>query len=144
MRSVTYTSSAVGDPSDADLADLLVISRVNNRERSLTGLLLYRRGRFLQVLEGPDEFVEERMAVITVDDRHADVRTLVDEPISERRFPEWTMGFEVVSDAEMDRIPGFRSVVDDAAVDADAAAPDAGRMADWFRPRSAPDDDPVG
>ena len=144
MRSVTYTSSAVGDPSDADLADLLVISRVNNRERSLTGLLLYRRGRFLQVLEGPDEFVEERMAVITVDDRHADVRTLVDEPISERRFPEWTMGFEVVSDAEMDRIPGFRSVVDDAAVDADAAAPDAGRMADWFRPRTAPDDDPVG
>jgi hypothetical protein len=115
MLSIIYSSVATTPFSDDDLAALLAVSRANNGRDGLTGMLLYRDGYFLQVLEGDYDAVRERMRVIDADPRHSDVTTLLEEVVSERRFPEWTMGYQPVTEGEADDIPGYRSTFDDIA-----------------------------
>ena len=62
LLSVVYSSTAVVPFSDHDLFELLEHSRENNARDGLTGMLLYRDERFLQVLEGPEEAVRRLRA----------------------------------------------------------------------------------
>jgi hypothetical protein len=109
VLSIIYSSAATVPFSDTDLVELLKVSRRNNAGSEVTGMLLYRDGRFLQVLEGPDDGVRERMAVIARDPRHAEVLVLLEEGLSERRFPDWTMGFVPHESTPPDEIPGYLS-----------------------------------
>lgn len=113
MLSIVYSSTALEPFSDEELAALLAASRATNERLELTGLLLHREGHFLQLIEGPYDVVRERMEVISADPRHDNVTILLEEVISERHFPEWTMGFQAVTGAMVDEIPGYRSTFDD-------------------------------
>ena len=136
MLSIVYSSAASRRFSRDDLAALLEQSRRSNAEDDLTGLLVYRDGRFLQLLEGPDAAVRQRMGVIEADDRHGAVRVLLEDEIDERRFPDWTMGFED-TDARAADIPGHRRTFDD--IDADRSTsgslPALRALIAWFRAR---------
>lgn len=112
MLSVVYSSSATTEFSEADLAALLVASRANNARDDLTGVLAYRDGRFLQLLEGPLESVRERMRIIEKDPRHEAVTVLLEEVTQRRSFPDWTMGYERVDDERADAVPGYRATFD--------------------------------
>lgn len=119
VLSVVYSSSATQPFSDAELADLLTASRRKNHSSHLTGLLLYRGGRFLQVLEGPEAVVRDRMAVISVDPRHDNLRVLIDEPREQRQFPVWTMRYGTIGPAMSKYVSGFERPFSDAKDDAD-------------------------
>lgn len=119
VRSVVYSSSATHSFSDTELADLLTASRRKNHSSHLTGLLLYRGGRFLQVLEGPEAVVRDRMAVISVDPRHDNLRVLIDEPREQRQFPVWTMRYGTIGPAMSKYVSGFERPFSDAKDDAD-------------------------
>jgi hypothetical protein len=93
MRQLLYTSNTNRDLSEKVLADILTASRRNNKARGITGLLLYIDGGFLQVLEGPDEDVQETFLRIKQDTRHWDTKVLLDRQ-AERAFADWSMGFE--------------------------------------------------
>ncbi len=54
MFSLTYVSSAVRPFAEDELADLLAVSRQNNARLGITGMLLYKDGNFMQVLEGEE------------------------------------------------------------------------------------------
>jgi hypothetical protein len=114
LLSIVYLSTAAAPLDTDDLAKLLDSSRTNNMLTHLTGMLLYREGRFLQVLEGPEVFVRGRMAVIAADPRHTGVQVLLEETIGERRFPRWTMRHEDVSPETSREIPGFRRMFETA------------------------------
>ncbi len=107
MIRVVYSSVAVRPFSPEGLLQLLTHSRARNRERDLTGLLLYRNGRFLQALEGPAEQVDALIEKIWVDRRHAGLRILMREEIAEREFPDWSMGFEDLDEATEETVPGL-------------------------------------
>jgi hypothetical protein len=111
VLSIVYTSTASESFNEAHLVDVLIRSRRNNKRLALSGMLLYRDGMFLQVIEGPDDALRDRMAIIASDPRHSTVRVLLEEEISERMFPAWTMGHVEMADEE-DRIPGVRSAFD--------------------------------
>lgn len=115
MLSIVYSSRAASDIGQSDLRELLTRSRSNNERDGLTGMLLYRSGYFLQVLEGPDDGVRRRLTVIEADERHDDVKVLIDETIEERLFPEWTMAFDAVPSDSADQVPGLRTTFDDLA-----------------------------
>ncbi|SER32747.1 BLUF domain-containing protein [Microlunatus flavus] len=89
-----YTSTMVRPMTDAELVDLLVASRSRNADRGVTGLLLYRRGRVMQLLEGEERVVRELYDRIAMDVRHQQVTTVWSSAATQRRFPDWTMGFE--------------------------------------------------
>ena len=110
MLSTVYVSRSSYPFTDDDLANLLMTSRSNNARLGITGMLLHREGRFIQVLEGPDEAVRERLAVIARDPRHTAVHTIVDERVEDRLFPAWTMGYQAVTDDLAAVIPGYADV----------------------------------
>ncbi len=71
---------------------ILQQARKNNPALGLTGLLCVSSNLFVQVLEGGRDEVCEIYNAIVRDDRHEQVRLLIFEEISERRFGAWTMG----------------------------------------------------
>ncbi|KQT60643.1 MULTISPECIES: BLUF domain-containing protein [unclassified Aureimonas] len=77
----------------AEVGSLLAVSRRNNALAGVTGALLLHKGWFAQVLEGPREAVEASFAAIRQDTRHGDATLLALEPIAQRSFGDWTMGF---------------------------------------------------
>ena len=94
MFSLTYVSSAMRPLSPAELRDLLVVCNRNNRARNVTGMLLYKDGNFMQVLEGEEDSVRAVHATIARDQRHHGLLTLLQGVNSERQFPAWSMGFK--------------------------------------------------
>jgi hypothetical protein len=115
VLSTVYVSRSSYPFTDDDLANLLLTSRANNARLGITGMLLHREGRFIQVLEGPDEAVRERLAVIARDPRHTAVHTIVDERVEKRLFPAWTMGYRAVTDDLATVIPGYADVFGDGS-----------------------------
>lgn len=107
MLSIAYVSVAVEPMSDAEMADLLTRSRANNIQHEITGALLYRRGRFIQIFEGPTEQVKATFRVIAADSRHRNVQKISEKSIGARQFPDWTMGFEPESDVSVMHLDGF-------------------------------------
>lgn len=138
MISLLYTSAAVSPPSEQELHELLAQSRENNAARDLTGMLLYRDERFFQVLEGPEESVRRLVETIEADPRHARMRVLLEEPITERAFGEWSMGFERMGEPTEPLPAGFRNSftdLDEGALPG-AVARAARELSMWFRVRA--------
>jgi hypothetical protein len=59
-----------GGFSNEDLVALLQRSRCNNERLGITGLLLYKDGNIIQVLERPDETVRDLFRTISADPLH--------------------------------------------------------------------------
>jgi hypothetical protein len=112
MMSIAYVSAASEAMTDEDISEILVHARANNVRLELTGVLLYRQGRFIQILEGPDETVLDRYAVIAADPRHRSIHKISEEPVGARQFPDWTMGFRPLTDAAVKKLPGFDDYFD--------------------------------
>ncbi len=104
-----YTSTMVRPLTDPELVDLLVESRARNADRGITGLLLYRRGRVMQMLEGDERVVRELYDRIAMDVRHEQVTNVWSGIAARRRFPDWTMGFEDLDETARS-IPAGRSL----------------------------------
>lgn len=94
MHQLVYVSAASWAMSNADLNEILDVSRRNNRRDGVTGMLLHIDRGFLQVLEGPRPAVQEIFAPIRRDPRHNAVRVLVEQEIRDRLFAGWSMGFD--------------------------------------------------
>lgn len=139
LISVLYTSDATEPFDDDRLAALLAQSRAANAHRDITGMLLYRRGRFVQVLEGPEGAVRSLLATIEADPRHRGIRILLDLPIERRDFAEWTMGYQTVAEPAGPTPPGFRSTFDDLehSDDPSVTLRAARELSLWFRVRAA-------
>jgi hypothetical protein len=70
-------------------------------------MLLYQNQSFFQVLEGDRSVVEALFEKVALDPRHTRVTKVILEPISERAFASWTMGYPRVSEKELAEIPGL-------------------------------------
>ncbi|WP_223623387.1 BLUF domain-containing protein [Microbacterium sp. EST19A] len=122
VYSTVYTSAATAPFDGDDLTRLLTQSRSANEARDVTGVLLYRQGRFVQYLEGDEATVRELVDRIGADPRHGGFRVLVDDEHESRYFPQWTMGF-VSEEADALMPIGFRTAFNDIDVlDEDPAA----------------------
>lgn len=98
MFQVIYVSTATELLTKPGFVDLLNVARKRNQKLGLSGLLLYSREKFIQVLEGDESAVMEVYASIQVDSRHKDIDLLRFEAKQHRHFPEWRMGFRDLDD----------------------------------------------
>ena len=101
-----YASLAVPNFKEDELPLLLERARHFNALHSLTGMLLYIEGNFFQVLEGEAEAVDALYTGIMRDPRHTRVTLIIREPIAQRDFSEWTMGFSVVDRLDAGQVIG--------------------------------------
>ena len=102
MIQLGYFSSASLDASPADIEQILMTSRDNNRRNRITGLLLHDKGNYLQIIEGLRAPVLTLFEVIKKDHRHTGVIEILQQPITERQFPEWALGFHDLSKLRSD------------------------------------------
>lgn len=107
LCSLVYVSLAVKDMPDDDLKLLLKFARQKNERLGVTGMLLYRDGFFMQALEGEEEAVNTLFERIRRDTRHRDVLLVFKEPVKARAFPDWTMGFNKLDTATLEKLEGF-------------------------------------
>lgn len=94
MFRIVYVSEAVRRMDDGDLEQVLTSAREFNERCGVTGLLVYAHPSFLQVLEGDVEAVEAAYAAAAASGKHTNLRRTTVHASGERRFPQWSMGFE--------------------------------------------------
>ena len=112
MFSLVYVSTAAERVSKAELLDILARSRAANAEAGITGMLLYKDGSFMQVLEGEEAAVRDLYARIRRDPRHLGIVTLVEGEREERSFGDWSMGFQDLGAPEARKVPGYSEFLD--------------------------------
>ena len=107
LLSLVYVSSAKEILSPDDLYALLQTSRRNNQWEGITGMLLYKSGNFIQALEGEQEAIRRLHERIAKDRRHHGLLTLLEKPIKERQFTQWSMGFRNLGAPLLRGLPGY-------------------------------------
>jgi hypothetical protein len=107
MISITYVSSATRSFSTVDLAKLLEAWRINNAARGVTGMLLFKDGNFMQVIEGEEANVRGLYEKLHLEPRHTGMLKLLEEKIDVRFFQDWSMGFENLDEKDLGGVPGY-------------------------------------
>lgn len=102
-----YVSIATKPLTDSELVDLLEVSRKNNAAAGVTGMLLYKDKKFMQLLEGDEKEVARIFEKILKDSRHRNVITLMEGQKDERDFSDWTMGFANLDTESAQSIPVY-------------------------------------
>lgn len=97
LKQFAYISSQVIDFSQSELHDLMKQARLKNKRLELTGLLLFDKGVFLQVLEGPTESIDLITLHISEDRRHKNMDIIfTNSSLREREFANWSMGLQIL------------------------------------------------
>jgi hypothetical protein len=115
--SLIYTSSAVVPFGAPELHALLTRCRDRNGADGITGMLLYKDGNFLQLLEGDEATVRATFARVQRDPRHTQVTVLRDQGEDTRLFTEWSMGFLDFNNPEIRATPGFSPFMNERWMD---------------------------
>lgn len=110
MYHLIYTSHAVAPLSQHELIDLLAECREFNKKHHVTGMLLYLRGKFIQVLEGEKEVIIGLYEGIRSDPRHERVMTIIEGNSPVRFFKNWSMGFKQLTNTEFAHITSFKDI----------------------------------
>jgi hypothetical protein len=92
VKRITYVSRFAKPFSESELEKLGEVSSERNRRLGVTGVLMTSGGIFFQILEGPEEAVDEIYSAISADPRHTDLVVLeLEHDVQQRNYPDWSM-----------------------------------------------------
>lgn len=91
-----YTSISTHLFSQEQINELLKESRRNNSKKGITGLLIYNKGSFLQILEGEESSVLDLFEKIKRDKRHKQISVMTSFVNDHRVFEKFPMGYAEV------------------------------------------------
>ncbi len=99
LAQLIYASEASAPMQVDDIEGILNDARRKNRSLDLTGILMFDRQFFLQVIEGDPQQLSDLYARLARDARHKRLKILQFDAISQRSFGDWSMGFAAASNA---------------------------------------------
>ncbi len=114
LKTLTYTSRARLDLGDEDLTAIQQTARHLNALDGITGLLLFDGCRFLQIIEGAEDAIDNLVERLRMDPRHSAFEIRDERFVERRSFPDWSMELVRVS-------AGYGKATDEVG----AALPDA-------------------
>ncbi len=94
MIQVLYSSKLIKSFTPEVIEDILKVSRKNNAANEVSGMLLFRDGDFLQLLEGDKMNVYYTLKKIRDDKRHSGFKILHEAEINTKIFDKWSMAFK--------------------------------------------------
>lgn len=130
---LVYASAATEGFQLTDLEEILRVARTNNARDDITGMLLFEGKSFLQVLEGERWKIDVLLEKIRDDRRHARTVLLLREPIEQRSFADWTMGYTRVALGELQDATGVNDFFADQSSFADMDSAKVKRLLELFR-----------
>jgi hypothetical protein len=90
---IVYRSRELHPLGQEEILDILRKSQNKNLRKRISGLLIYREGQFLQLLEGPKTEVEELFQIIAQDPRHHEIVIIDRHDVDSVLMPTWAMGY---------------------------------------------------
>ena len=111
LQRAIYVSDAVGTAGSSilSIAQILGASDVNNRRDDLTGLLIFHRGQFMQLIEGGRTDLDRLLKRLRADPRHENMRMLVDGSVDDAPVGARPMAQVIVS-GEVEALIGERTL----------------------------------
>jgi hypothetical protein len=128
-----YASAASKGFKLSDLEEILRVARKNNARDDISGMLLFEGKSFLQVLEGERRKIDVLLEKIRNDRRHARTVLLLREPIEQRSFADWTMGYTRVALGELQDATGVNDFFSDQSSFADLDSAKVRSLLELFR-----------
>lgn len=115
LHEVIYISTLAKAAPISVVGEVAGKSRSRNRDRDITGLLVFDGMRFCQQLEGTQKEVLKLTERIRNDPRHTGVEVLHHGLLAERRFRQFSLAFTSVDDTEalgrLERLDGEAALV---------------------------------
>jgi hypothetical protein len=108
LKTLTYTSRARLDLGDEDLAAIHETARHFNALDGISGLLLFDGSRFLQIVEGAEDAIDNLVERLRMDPRHSAFEIRDERFVDRRSFADWSMELVRVS-------AGYRNAKDEIA-----------------------------
>ena len=90
---LVYASRSAIKVTPEIVQDILSSCEANNNILKISGILNYRNGRFMQLLEGGETDVRKLFDSIARDARHTDIQVLYEGHGAANRMSLWAMGF---------------------------------------------------
>jgi hypothetical protein len=97
LKTLTYTSRARLDLADEELNDIHQTARHLNALDGITGLLLFDGSRFLQIIEGAEDAIDNLVERLRLDLRHSAFEIRDERLVEQRSFADWSMELVRVS-----------------------------------------------
>lgn len=116
LTHLIYASTSSHEFDKQELLTLLKKARTANALLGITGMLLCETHNFFQVLEGPEPLVIQLFNKIATDKRHQGIVRIIQEPIAERSFRDWTMSFSDITREELGTIDGLNDFFENNSV----------------------------
>lgn len=88
-----YTSEARSNLPEAEVLEILRKAQFKNQSLKISGLLLFKDGLFIQLLEGDEAHVQALFEVIAKDPRHTKVTVRDIFTVDHVSLPTWAMGY---------------------------------------------------
>jgi len=107
LLSIVYVSTAAWVLDAEGVEELLKTARRNNQRAGITGMLLYVERNFMQAIEGPPDQVRDLYERLELDPRHYGLTKLINEPIVERQFAQWSMAYQPATLDLLRKMEGF-------------------------------------
>ena len=111
LKTLTYTSLARLDLASTDLADIHQAARHLNALDGITGLLIFDGRRFLQIIEGSEEAIDNLVERLRGDTRHSAIEIRDERFVEARSFPHWSMELVTVSAGYLRARPEIESAL---------------------------------
>ncbi|EAY27047.1 BLUF domain-containing protein [Microscilla marina] len=119
LSELLYISFRNSSCTSEEVEKILKQSIQNNGKKNITGVLLYSKVQFLQVLEGDNEQIVTLYDKIKTDSRHDKALMLSLKPIKERFFPSWQMagkemdsGYQFLSTLQEEEKKEFQQILE--------------------------------
>lgn len=112
MFQLIYASHAKQAFGEIELISLLKAARTKNLKLNITGMLLYKDGIFMQLLEGDEAAVRKLFSTIQHDNRHEKVVVLFEKNCAHSVLSDWSMGFLNLESDYAKSIPGYTTFLD--------------------------------
>lgn len=102
LSQLVYVSVRSSNCTEEEIQNILAACKRNNKEKDVTGVLLYSETHFVQYLEGEYSKISSLYDKIKLDNRHKDALMINTAPIKERSFPSWQMGSKKFNNDEIE------------------------------------------
>ena len=115
-----YVSQANATFNAEEIPNILAKAHAFNPSQGLTGVLMFRGGTFIQLLEGDEDKVRALYGKIGTDPRHRNLLTIFERRTDERIFSDWSMAYKEIGPLDLrliNEILSWRALVGQEPVD---------------------------
>ncbi len=102
LAQLVYVSKRKAKCTEEEINNILAACKRNNPNLGITGVLLYSRDKFIQLVEGENKTIMSLYDKIRDDSRHENCVMVSLSPIKEKSFPSWHMGSKKMKDNMME------------------------------------------